>query len=154
MPRRDPDRFDTLVRVRKRQEQVRAQSLADVRTQIRSVQKQRQQISEEQVRMFEEASDAVEERLAGPEIHLYFQYERHLARLAVDRDATLRRLHTVEEERRSALEDAMKRRRVVERLQERYAIEAASEFRKTEQKMNDEIAGVRASRRTQGEREP
>ncbi|MBX7257134.1 MAG: flagellar export protein FliJ [Candidatus Hydrogenedentes bacterium] len=154
MPRRDPERFDTLLRVRKRQEQLRAQSLAEVRTQIRSVQRQRQQISEEQVRMIHEASEAVGEQLAGPEIHMFFQYERHLARLVVERDATLRRLRTVEEERRSALEDSMKRRRVVERLQERYQQEAATEQRKMEQKLNDEIAGVRASRHTQGEREP
>lgn len=154
MPRRDPERFNTLVRVRKRQEQVRAQSLADVRTQIQSVQRQRQQISEEQIRVFQDASEAVGERLAGPEIHLFYQYERHLARLAVERDATLRRLRTVEEERRMALEDAMKRRRVVERLQDRYQQEASLEQRKSEQKQSDEIAGVRASRHTQGEREP
>ena len=142
------------MRVRKRQEQMRAQSLADVRTQIRSVQRQREQISGEQVRMFQEAAHAVAEEFVGQEIHSFFQYERHLARLAVERDATLRRLSDIEEERRAALEDSMKRRRVVERLQERYRLEEAVEQRKDEQKQNDEIAGVRAARRTQGEREP
>ena len=53
------------------------------------------------------------------EVGRYFQYERHLARLAVETDARLLELRALEEKRRAELEEALKSRRMVEKLQER-----------------------------------
>ncbi len=149
MAARHTFRFATLLRVRERQEQIRAQSLAEVRRQIRATLNEREQVTREQVRTLNEASQVTHEEFRGPDVHAYFQYERHLARLVVEKDATLRNLRRIEAERNAALTEATKRRRMIERLKERHVKGEQIERRKSEQKLSDEIAGIRAATETQ-----
>jgi flagellar FliJ protein len=153
MPRRNAFRFATVLRVRERQEQLRAQSLAEVRRQIRRTLTEREQIALEQAQALDEAGRATREEFHGPDIHAYFQYERHLARVSIEKDATLQKLRKVEGERRAALNEATKRKRMIERLKERFLRARHTEWRKTEQKLSDEIAGIRAAMEMQNGRE-
>lgn len=152
MARRRRINFEVLLRVRERQEQLRAQALASTRREIRIHEHQRDALHQEQARMFAEAGRESQESLSARRIHGYFQYERHLARETVEQDAAIRELRNVEAERRAELEEAMKRKRIVERLHERDLEERLEEFRKMEQKNADEIASGRAGLR--GRREP
>ena len=94
MPRVRPFRYQTLLRVRKRQEDLKAQSLADVRRRIRAAREQRADIVRLQVDMLTEASQRASRRFDAATVHQYYQYERHLARMAVETDAQLEQLLT------------------------------------------------------------
>lgn len=153
MARRRRINFDVLLRVRERQEQLRAQALAETRREIRSHEHTRETLQQEQARMFEEAGRETQASISARRIHGYFMYERHLAREAVEQDATIRELRGVESERRMELEEAMKRKRIVERLRDRDLEERLDAIRSQEQKNADEIASGRAALRGRRERE-
>jgi flagellar FliJ protein len=145
MPRRRPFRYDMLLRVRQRQEEVQAVLLASTRGEIRSAEHERADIVREQIAMLDEAGKAAEREFDASDVRRYYQYERHLARLAVEKDADLARLAAVEEDRRAELEEAMKRRRIVERLKERRQREFFAELNKEEQAASDEVATNQAA---------
>jgi flagellar FliJ protein len=153
MVRRRRINFEMLVRVRKRQEQLRAQALAAARREIRTHEQVRESLHREQVRMFEEAGRESQSAFSARRILGYFLYERHLSREAVEQDATIRELHGVESERRTELEEAMKRKRIVERLRERDQEEQLEALRTQEQKNADEIASGRAAFRGRKDRQ-
>lgn len=153
MARRRRINFDVLLRVRERQEQLRAQALATTRREIRSHEQTRESLQQEQVRMFDEAGRESQTSFSARRIHGYFLYERHLAREAVEQDATIRKLRVEEEERRVELEEAMKRKRIVERLHERDREEQLDALRTLEQKIADDIASGRATIRVRRERD-
>jgi len=146
MPRNKAFRYGALLRVRRRQEEIKALALAHVRGEIRRAEDQRAFVLGEQRRILEEAGRAAQKEFDAADVHRYYQYERHLARLAVEKDADLAQLRRTEETRRAELEDAMKRKRIVERLEERYAEALAFEFRREEQKFTDEVASNQAAR--------
>jgi len=83
---------------------------------------------------------ATRQEFDARDIRQYYVYERYLARLAVEKDANLAQLRSVEETRRNELEDAMKERRIVERLKERLTDAFLEEVTKEEQKTTDETA--------------
>ncbi len=145
MPRRRPFRYDTLLRVRQRQEEIKATSLGSTRRAIRTAEHQRVEIVREQMTMLEEAGKAAEREFDASDVRRYYQYERHLARLAVEKDADLAQLRKVEQDRRAELEEAMKQRRVVERLKERRQRAFLAELNKEEQAFNDEVATNQAA---------
>lgn len=151
MARRRRINFDVLLRVRERQEQLRAQALAETRREIRSHESQRDALHEEQTRMFSEAGRESQATISAQRVHGYFLYERHLAREAVEQDAIIRELRGVESERRTELEEAMKRKRIIERLKERDLNDRMEEYRKMEQKNADELASGRAALRARKE---
>lgn len=144
--KRDYKKFDPILRVRQRQERLKAQALADTRRAIRREEGRREEILRDQKRMIQEAGNQAQRAFDPAAVHAYFQYERHLARLAVEKDAAVRALRAVETERRRELEDAVKRRRVIERLRERALQAYARAVRKHEQFFHDEVAAGRAAR--------
>jgi len=139
--------FEILIRVRKRQEQLRAQALASTRREIGAHERQRDALHREQTRMFAEAGRESQTSLSAHRMQGYFLFERHLAREAVEQDAAIRELRNVEAERRAELEEAMKRKRIVERLYERELERRLDEILTAEQKNADEIASGRAALR-------
>lgn len=140
MPRVRPFRYQTLLRVRKRQEDLKAQSLADVRRRIRAAREQRADIVRLQVDMLTEASQRASRRFDAATVHQYYQYERHLARMAVETDAQLEHLRAIESERVAELQAAIVKRRTIERLEERQEEAFAKQQAKDEQKSLDEIS--------------
>ena len=71
---------------------------------------------------------------------MYYRYERHLARLAVEKDAHIAELKTAETKRRAELEDAFKSRRMVEKLSEKEIAAYRAVVGKNEQAVLDETA--------------
>ena len=153
MPRKRHRAYDTLLRVRERQEHIKAQALAETRREIQAHENQRAALLKEQARMFLEAGRHSRATVSAPRVHGYFLYERFLAREAVEEDARIRQLRQVEESRLEELEDAMTHRRMVERLKERVTRAYLDEIRKDEQKVSDDLAAGRAARERSGESE-
>jgi flagellar FliJ protein len=133
-------RYETLLRVRQRQEELKAMALGEVRREIQVTEKQREEILNQQRRMLEEAKERAQGDFRADDIRGYYQYERHLARLAVRKDARLVELRALEEERRRDLEEALKARRMVEKLSEREWAAFRAAVGKKEQAALDESA--------------
>lgn len=140
MPRPKPFQYQTLLRVRKRQEDLCAQALAAVRRERDAAEKTRKDIERDQARMLAEASEATERGGEAGAIRRFYQYERHLADLATRTDARILELRAETDKRRAALEDAMKRRRTIERLEERHDRAVQNVILKNEQALADEAA--------------
>jgi len=136
----DPHRFDTLLRVRKRQEEIQAQALAVAKRSVQTARDQRSKLAQERKNTFQQAGKAVHPRFDASEVRKFYQYARHLAHLGDLKDVEIRELVTLAEERQEELEDAMKARRIVEKLMERKMTVFKKELAKQEQKAIDEVA--------------
>ena len=143
---KDPAAFDTLLRIRRRQEDLKAGVLATAIRAVQSAQEQRARIVEEQQQALSHAQVARGSRFDASEVRRYLQYERHLARLRDDKDATLRALQAEAEIRRGEVETAMKERRMVEKLRARKMTVWLHERRRAEQQAMDEVATAYAAR--------
>lgn len=151
MNRRRLRTLNTLVRVRRRQEDLKAQAFARAQRDVQNAVEQRAGLEVYQRRMLDRAGELMQgEEVDASALRLVYQYERHLGRLVVERDAQIRQLEKVADSKRGDLESALKNRRMVERL-ETHAVERYRRFRSIlEQKQHDEIAGARAVRNDTG----
>lgn len=138
-------KYAVLLRVRERQERLKAQSLAAARRDVGRAEAQRDALAEEQERVLGEAGKAARQRIDAAKVQAFIHYERHIARLAVDKDAEIYSLKSVAETRRGELEDAMKQRKVVERLNERARLAYRDYVLREEQKLLDETGSVQAA---------
>ena len=154
MLRRPRPQFQTLLRVRKRLEDVRAAALASVRREINLAEQERASIVEQQRRALTQAGQTAGAVFRAHDVRPYYEYERHLAQLAVLKDAKILELQHTESERRGELEEAMKQRRVVERLIERRRQAFLEDVRSAEQSAHDEIGAGRFARARKGGRRP
>lgn len=152
MPRRRPFQYETLLRVRQRQEEVKGAALAAVRHEIAATAQQRTELVRQQMHMLEMAGQTARRHFAAAHVHHYYLHERYLARLAAEKDARVAELRRVEEQRRAELEEAMKRRRIVERLKELQQHEFLVELDRQRQRFVDEIATTRAAAARRGAR--
>ena len=139
--------------MRKTQEDLRAQALARVRNERRLNERQQAELVQEQRRVLEGTVAATEGRFDACDVRRYYQYERHLARLADEKDAAIRQLREQEEERRTELEAAMKERRLLEELRERQTRAFNAELDREFQRFADEVATNHAATTRRGERE-
>lgn len=146
MARPNQNAYDTLLRVRQRQEDLRAQALAVARREVIDAQTQRDELAQQQQRMLAEAGERLRARLDASDVRRFYQHERHLARLGDEKDIEIHELETIAEERRQELEAASKRRRIVERLQERKQAAYRKYINKLEQQQTDETAAAYAAR--------
>jgi len=140
MAQRPPVQFDTLLRIRERQEDLCAEALAKARRDVAVTEQDREGIVRMRFAMLQEAGQRAHSAFDAADVRSYYQFERHLARLTDEKDAWLVKLRAVAEARRSELEEAMKRRRIIEKLIERKRGAFVAEARKEEQKMADETA--------------
>ncbi len=140
-----PFRYGTLLRVRQRQEDAKSTALAQMRRAVRSAEEQHREIVGQQLAAFESAAALACEQFDASDIRRYFVYERHLSRLAVEKDAEIAHLRREEDERRSDLEEAMKRRKVLEKLKSRKDEALKYMLGQEEQKRVDEAAVNRAA---------
>lgn len=146
MPKAKPFAYETLLRIRKRQEDLRAMAMAAARRDVNNAEEQRTRLAAEQRNSLERWAGYLKECLDAGEARRYHQYERHLARLIDDKDADIRRLEGIAEEKRGELLDASKRKRIVGKLKERKNAAYALELRRMLQRINDETATNYASR--------
>jgi flagellar FliJ protein len=143
-------RYATLLRVRQLQEDMAAQTLAEVRRQMRFVEKRRASIVDEQRHVLDAAADATKSLSGGfhaASIEPFFQYERHLSRMATEQEAALAALSELEQQRRNEVIEASKRKRIMELLKERHRREYGAYVTKETQKVSDETASNRAARK-------
>lgn len=150
MLRRRQFRYDTLLRVRRIEEDQQAQKLGAVRRKVQAAVKERDFIEDEQRRILAEASEHTCQSFDSGDVGRYYLYERHLARRAVEMDAHIAALRREEEKERASLEEASKRKRIVEKLEERHVENLAAGRAKDEQKASDESAVGRSARRRLG----
>jgi len=147
--------YGTLLRVRKRQEDLCAETLAIKRREVAAAQAQRASIGREQERTLLEAGQRARQRFLADDVRRYYVYERHLAQQAVHTDARIAELGREAQAHRAALEEAMKRRRVLERLEERLDGAYRAHLAKEERGREDETAtNHEAVARAQARRAP
>jgi len=137
-------RLSTVLRVRKRQEELRAQALAETQATVRKTEHRRAELVGLQRIMLTNADALTRENFDAADVRRYFQYERYLSRCVVDTDAQLAELAEAAEDRRAELEDAVQKKKVIDRLKERHREAVAADDRYWEQRTNDEIASGRA----------
>jgi flagellar export protein FliJ len=137
-------RLATVLRVRKRQEDMRAQALAETQSVIQKAQHQRDELTALQRMMLTDADSLTREAFDAADVRRYFQYERHLARRVVDTDAQLAELKGVAEDRRAELEEASQKKKAIERLEDRHRDAVEADARYWDQRSIDEIATGRA----------
>jgi flagellar export protein FliJ len=138
-------RYGTLLRVRQHQEDLKSMALAEMRRAVHCAEEQHKEIVGQQLAALSTAAALTVERFDASDIRRYFLYERYLARLAVEKDAELTNLRAQEQERRSELEQAMKNRRILERLKEHRQRAYDYALGQEEQKRLDEVAVNRAA---------
>lgn len=146
MTRKKAADFDALLRVRRRQEEVHAQSLASTRRGIQASKRARAELADYQRDILQRRKDIARACFDASEALRYQQYERHLARVADTVDAEIRMLEDEAEVKRRDLEAAMQRRRMVEKLWEKRMQEQLARLRKLEQQLSDDMACAYAAR--------
>ena len=145
MPPKPPEQFNTLLRVRKRQEEECARVLAAAQRDVAAAQKRRAELAREQMRTLDQAGQAAMKRFDAADVRRYHQYERHLARMADQTDAEIRELRGIADQKRRLLEAAMVKRKMIERLCERRAEAMRIYRRRQEQRRTDEAAANSAA---------
>ena len=148
MAMRKAFRYGTLLRVRKRQEELKAVSLAAARRHLRNAEAERDELTGMRMGALLAAGERTSRPFAAPDLQRYYQYERHLARELVAKEAEIVQLARKEEFCRSELETAMKGRRTVERLEERHLETLRGELAKADQRHLDEVAVSRQARKS------
>ncbi|MDX9974355.1 MAG: flagellar FliJ family protein [FCB group bacterium] len=152
MAKKHKFRYATLLRVRQRQEELKALALAEIRREIRITEMQREEILHQQRQMLEEAKTRAKGPFHVDDVRGYYQYERHLARLAVEKDARLIELNALAEKRRQELEEALRARRMIEKISEREVKAFQAAIGKKEQAALDESASNQAAMSRAGEK--
>ena len=136
--------YETLLRVRARQQDLKAQALATAVRDVEHARAQRDRLSAEQRRAIERAGELARHEFDASDLRRYYQYERHLARLGVMKDAEIREKRNTVAARQKELAEARKQKRVIERLKERHTAAFLAYVRDQERKAIDEAAVVRA----------
>lgn len=133
-------RYGTLMRVRELQEEQRAQAVALARQQRANAEAERRHIEAEQLHMLQRTAAGKGDAIEAPRVLRFFHYERYLAHRAVQKDAEIAELRGEEEDRRRELEEATKKKRMIERLHDRHVELLRSSVAYEEQKLSDEAA--------------
>lgn len=137
--------YALLLRVRKRREDLKAAALAAARRDVRNAEHDRDQIEAYQRKIIEQATDSTRGKLRAGRANEYIHYERHLARLAVKKDAEIATMEQTAEERLEELSEAAKQRRIVDKLNENLGRQHMREKAKIEQRAYDELGAVRSA---------
>ncbi|HOZ47408.1 MAG TPA: flagellar FliJ family protein [Candidatus Hydrogenedentes bacterium] len=145
MAKAKPFRYDTLLRIRKRQEDRCAQSLAEAHRSLGAAERRREAMRMERRRALDKAGEAAVDRFDASDIRRYYQHERHLTHMVTKTDADIVNLKETVRRRRMDLDEAMTRRRALERLRERRQAAYWKEVAKEWQKASDELATNRSA---------
>lgn len=144
-------RYEVLLRVRKRQEDLKAQALVIARNEHAALRRQRRELDERRRSLLKEADIPRGARVEPSRVGAIYQYERHLGRRADAKDAEIAMHARVVESARAELETAMGRKRMMEKLIERTQKAERAEATRREQRWHDESAVIRfAHRRRMG----
>lgn len=145
MPGPRPFRLRTVLRIRRHQEDLKSQALAGTRRALQVADHQHVELVQQQRRAMEQAEDLTRHEFNAGDVERYHLYERHLARLVVEKDAELTQLRELEAQHRSELEEAVKQRRTVELIEERHLRAREVWLRRELQRVIDESATNQAA---------
>ena len=138
-------RYGDLLRLRKRQEDIKAQVYANAVRSIRLAEHEKQVMEERRIALFIE-SEVTEGSVIDIEMKRKVQqYERHLARAIVEQDALIRERTLEANAKRVDMSESVKLRRMMETLLERSRDEVSAEYKRQERLDIDEVASVRAA---------
>ena len=146
---RDPNRYATLLRLRKQKEDMRAQDLAKSHRAIQQSQRERGSLELTRLSALEQAGRGLQEEFEAVHVRRYYQYERHLAILRDQKDAEIQDLQSIASEKRKVLEEATQARHIAEKLHERRRKAYQAHLNYEAQKQLDETASVYAARNIQ-----
>lgn len=146
MPTDKAHRYKTLLRVRRLLEEGAAGQFAAVAREKQVAEQRRAELSEQRRALLADTGAQPEYGLDSRDMRMRYAYERHLVRLGMDQDAYIAQIAGRLEAKRVELEEAVKERRMMERLEERAMDAVRVAERKAEQKAHDEIAVMRQAR--------
>lgn len=136
-------RYDVLLRVRQRQEDIKAQALAVKRNEHAALRRQRRELEEWRRTVLKGANIAPGAPVDPRRLEAVYQFERHLGRRADAKDAEIALHGKSVQAARAELESALAQKRIMEKLIERAeAAERAAALRR-EQRAHDELAVIR-----------
>jgi flagellar export protein FliJ len=138
-------RYKTLLRVRRREEEVKALALAQTMRRLGRARRERDEIVARQRAMLGDAQRMMSGAFDASDVLRFYQFEQHLARLAVEKDALILELTGEERARRAELEEAVKRKKMIERLKEHHQEMLRTERAKEEQRLLDDVAAMKAA---------
>ncbi len=147
---RHPDRYRVLLRVRKQEEDIKAQALARSRQAVQQSERERTSLELTRQAALEHAGQSLLTEFDAAEVRSYYQYERHLAALRDQKDAEIRSLQADEAEKRSILEASTKARQIAEKLHHRRRDAYQQYLHREAQKQLDETATLYAARDIHG----
>lgn len=141
-----PDRYATLLRVRKRVEDLKANAFASAQRDELAAREALCEIEHAQRDALGRASEVASQADGAGRVSDLIDYERHLGQVALNQSSEIEKLANEAEVRRSELQEAVTQRRMVDRLMER-AREALQELLHIQdQRLSDEAASIRAAR--------
>lgn len=144
-------RYATLLRVRKHQEDLKVQVFAKAQRRVRDLQTEREELLAYQQRVLEEAGRQAAEPVAD-RLEALYRFDRHLGKLTDEKDASIVAQQREVDERHRELGEAIKQRRIIERLIELAEQKAKEEFKRQEQRRQDEFASIRFARNKMNDR--
>ena len=145
MIQRRIQRYGVLSRIRKRQEEVKANILAVAQRRTLAARDQLAAIEREQNDWIQRAHDDATSIADVQLLNNYMQYERHLGRLAVEKGSGILELEEEASAKRHDLHEALKQRRMIDRLIERAEENLQDQMNRQEQWTLDETATIRAA---------
>lgn len=141
-----PDRYATLLRVRKRVEELKAAAHASAQRDELAARETLSGIEQAQRDALGRASQVASQIDGAGRVSDLIDYERHLGRVALNQSTEIEKFAQETEVRRNELRQAVTQRRMVDRLIER-AREALQDWLNIqEQRLTDETATIRAAR--------
>ena len=149
-----PDRYATLLRVRKRVEELKANALASAQRYELAAHTRLSEIEHERRDALGRASQLAREPNRVSRIPDLIHYERHLGRVALNQSAEIEKLADEAEARRGELQEAVTQRRKVDRLMERARDSFRDWLKIQDQRATDEVATIRAARAAQHRAKP
>lgn len=138
-------RYCDLLRLRKRQEDIKSQVYANAVRGIRLAEHEKQLMENRRIALFVE-SEVAEGSVIDMEMKRKIQqYERYLARGIVEQDALIHERTLEVNAKRDDMSESVKLRRMMETLLEHSRDEVSAKYKRQERLDVDEVASVRAA---------
>ena len=138
-------RYEALTQLRQRQEDMKAQVLADAERKLSSVQQERDHLERQQKMLLEKTVVGKGERIDKEQQLSLHQYERFTARKIVEQDSLIQERTAVYKEKRAELKGAIVLRKMMETLSKHARETIEKEWLRQERYSMDEIAKQRAA---------
>jgi flagellar FliJ protein len=143
--KRTPQRYKTLLRVRKQLENQESQKHATAMRNVENAKRERSELEDYQKQVLERAGNLQREHGNPADLRALYQHERYLAQSITDKEASITQLNQYQQSQREELVAAMKQRRVIEKLMENIQEEEKEIHSKFEQKQMDETNSIRTA---------